>query len=962
MDPPDLDRYFLRTWAEVIKQCENSLEPADIEQVRLITSWDMLQKELFDPEGTGTSKGIQYKISLLEPTLGHYHRFTQLFESQLPPGLQANFLWGIIGVLLQLTAQDLQALSKIPRMLKSLGYKVEAFKRHYSASTPENADQVKEACFDIQVQLVQFFTTTVKSLRGREDEIQNNKGAGQDRRHEQEDPWLRLQCEFTSTNQALSETLSRVENLVIALSPPLGQTSSLGIASITQQVSLMQLPTKICSSFFDRESVFEEIDQVLGRDGSTIAFRSIALFGLGGIGKSSIAARYIERKMEEKTYDAVFWIYGETTASLRQSFTDVALRLKLPGAQPNLHNENLQLVQNWFQTTDCKWLVVYDNVEDDTLLGPYWPERSHGKAIITTRNHNLVYKFATSGLEITSWDAKTGSEFLLFLLKDNIGRDIQSEGLSAIELAEKLSGHALGLSHMAGLIQRRSWSITEFMCIYLKDPRRLHKSELQAVWDVSFGTLERDSRVFLGVASFLVPDNMEQELFENRQGHDLTGDLEFFLDELEFSEAVEPLLALALMKRHKDARIFSCHRMVQMQFRSFLSLEERQQAFDNAVVLVYNAFPKQSDSTNKNQFYHHWTQCNRCLQHVLCLKDNFKEERRHSKKFKAPSLFCELLKDCQRYLYEINAFKELEDVCDLNLLAVETLDDQAQAIDIKASTLSHQASMYESIGRVEEVIELNTRGYNMRLEEEPRKGGLLGGFEQNLGYNYNTANQHETALVWFEKSRVTWTSWNIQEGREADWPTVTKKNTARCLMYLGRYEEAQSLLDVSIREFKQEKPLNWAMLAFTYFVQGILERCRNRPEAAEANFMEAQNMWFKGDQTRFHPFNAGCIYKTGVVCLDQGKVEAAIKHLRDALEITKFHSDTMPVEHARGLFKLSEALVQNSSTNENEDDGTEEEAKDLRDEAEIHLLRRDKSATQFGNEDAYDRWVPIFWR
>lgn len=40
--------------------------------------------------------------------------------------------------------------------------------------------------------------------------------------------------------------------------------------------------------------------------------------------------------------------------------------------------------------------------------------------------------------------------------------------------------------------------------------------------------------------------------------------------------------------------------------------------------------------------------------------------------------------------------------------------------------------------------------------------------------------------------------------------------------------------------------------------------------------MEAQNMWFKGDQTRFHPFNAGCIYKTGVVCLDQGKVEAAM--------------------------------------------------------------------------------------
>ncbi|KAK4060264.1 uncharacterized protein Triagg1_10814 [Trichoderma aggressivum f. europaeum] len=922
----------------------------------------MLQKQLFDPAGTWTSKEIPSQISLLETTFDHYRRFTHIFESQLAPGLEANFFWGIIGLLLQLTAQDLQALSKIPPMLKSLGYKVEAFKRHYSASNQENAGQVKEACFDMQVQLVQFFTVSVKSLRGEKDEIQHDKRAGQVHRHEQEDLWSWLQREFSSTNRALSQALSRVENPVTVLSPLRGQSSSVDIPAITQQVSWMQLPTKMCSSFFGRESTFEEIDQVLGRDGSAATFQSIALFGLGGIGKSSIAARYIERKMEEKKYDVVFWAYGETTASLRQSFTDVALRLELPGAQPDLHNENLQLFQNWFQTTDCKWLVVYDNVEHDKLLEPYWPESSHGKAIITTRNYNLVYKFATSGLEITSWDTKTGSEFLLFLLKDNIGRDIQSEELSAIELAEKLGGHALGISHMAGLIQRRSWSITEFMRIYLKDPRSLHISELQEVWDVSFGTLERNSRVFLGVASFLVPDNMAQELFENRQGHDLPDDLEFFLDDSEFSGAMEPLLALALMKWDKGARIFSCHRMVQMQFRSFLSLEERQQAFDNAVLLVHNAFAKQSDSTNKNQFYHQWTQCNRCLQHVLRLKDNFKEERRHSEKFKASSLFCELLKDCQRYLYEINAFKELEDVCELNLLAVDTLEDQEQAIDIKASTLSHHASMYESIGRVEEAIELNIKGYNMRLEEEPRKGGLLGGFEQNLGYNYNTANQHETALVWFEKSRVTWTAWNVNEGREADWPTVTKKNTARCLVYLGRYEEAQSLLDVSIREFKQEKPLNWAMLAFTYFVQGILERRRNRPEAAEANFMEAQNIWFKGDQTRFHPFNAGCIYKTGVVCLDRGKVEAAIKHLRDALEITKFHSDTMPVEHARSLFKLSEAIAQNSSTKENGDGATEDEAQSLRDEAEIYLLRRDKSATQFGNEDAYDRWVPIFWR
>lgn len=168
------------------------------------------------------------------------------------------------------------------------------------------------------------------------------------------------------------------------------------------------------------------------------------------------------------------------------------------------------------------------------MLMPYWPEASHGKAIITTRNHSLAYPLATSGLEITSWDEKTGSEFLLFLLKRNIGSDIQVEEDSASELSKKLSGHALAISHMAGLIHRRSWSISEFMRIYLKNPRRAHKTELQAVWDFSFATLDKDSRTFLGIASFLVSEHIPQLLFEFEEDRHLPEDLEFCAHEFRF--------------------------------------------------------------------------------------------------------------------------------------------------------------------------------------------------------------------------------------------------------------------------------------------------------------------------------------------------------------------------------------------------------------------------------------------
>lgn len=74
------------------------------------------------------------------------------------------------------------------------------------------------------------------------------------------------------------------------------------------------------------------------------------------------------------------------------------------------------------------------------------------------------------------------------------------------------------------------------------------------------------------------------------------------------------------------------------------------------------------------------------------------------------------------------------------------------------------------------------------------------------------------------------------------------------------------------------------------------------------------------------------------------------------MEVTKFHRKSMPVEHARNLFKLSEALLQGSH------DDNPGEAENLRDEAEIYLKRRKSDMVACATEDAYDNLIPIFWR
>ncbi|KAM3507748.1 hypothetical protein MY11210_007028 [Beauveria gryllotalpidicola] len=146
MDPSDLERFFVNRWNTTVLQCEKGLEPDDLEQVRQVTSWDALQCDAL-------SNTPPYEISIIEPTLGHLRRFATLFDTELALDLNADFFWGILNLLLKVTAQDSVALGKIPRMIKSLGYKAEAFSVHYKASS-DNRDQMKEACFDFQVQLI----------------------------------------------------------------------------------------------------------------------------------------------------------------------------------------------------------------------------------------------------------------------------------------------------------------------------------------------------------------------------------------------------------------------------------------------------------------------------------------------------------------------------------------------------------------------------------------------------------------------------------------------------------------------------------------------------------------------------------------------------------------------------------------------------------------------------------------
>ncbi len=109
------------------------------------------------------------------------------------------------------------------------------------------------------------------------------------------------------------------------------------------------LPVAKNNQFFGRQDVLRQLEDHLQPAG-TKCLASIALHGLGGVGKTQIALEYAYSKLEE--LDAVLWVSAQDQWSIQQSFSRIAVdALQLPNASPQSHDENMLLVRLWLQKT-----------------------------------------------------------------------------------------------------------------------------------------------------------------------------------------------------------------------------------------------------------------------------------------------------------------------------------------------------------------------------------------------------------------------------------------------------------------------------------------------------------------------------------------------------------------------------------------------------------------------------------
>lgn len=194
----------------------------------------------------------------------------------------------------------------------------------------------------------------------------------------------------------------------------------------------------VAASFIGREEELVALDDAL-----VVADRGVitqAITGLGGVGKSQLAARYVQQRADG--YDVVAWIGAEDGGTNDLAKLAVKLGVPIEGTSPS---ERAQMALDWLSASAERWLLVLDNIASPEQLEGLLPRGGSGQVIVTSRDHALRQFGPMLAVDVFSEDTAT------MYLTDRAGRP--GDLRAARQLARALGCLPLALSHAAAYCQ-----------------------------------------------------------------------------------------------------------------------------------------------------------------------------------------------------------------------------------------------------------------------------------------------------------------------------------------------------------------------------------------------------------------------------------------------------------------------------------------------------------------------------
>ena len=385
--------------------------------------------------------------------------------------------------------------------------------------------------------------------------------------------------------------------------------------------------------FTGRQMEIESLERCLALETSDRSFRMAAICGLGGCGKTTLAANFAwEHKPEYE--GGVFWVSMEDEKKFDSCVNDLALRL---GLMADSFNLTLSKILSFLSHQERRWLMVLDNVDQlqlsvnmQKVLSGRWKRESNGHMIITTRRERKeicqwMYLEPHCCVEVFSFSTQEAKRFLLTRAGcDNAAGQEKTLNELVVELGclplalEQAGAHIRSLQcPLSKYLEQYKLERLQLLSEHQANPSWEYESRsrlsVHTTWLLNFEYVKNSkygeiATRFVHAAAFFDPDEIHEGLINavllsrfvpdgNKEDLPLTN-----------SHIVDVLTKFSLFQR-KSVGCIRLHRVVQEVIRASMKPEEIAKAVCTSFQLLKNAaLPGNESATDTSVFsiIRHW--------------------------------------------------------------------------------------------------------------------------------------------------------------------------------------------------------------------------------------------------------------------------------------------------------------------------------------------------------------------
>ncbi|MET7887803.1 tetratricopeptide repeat protein [Streptomyces avermitilis] len=205
------------------------------------------------------------------------------------------------------------------------------------------------------------------------------------------------------------------------------------------------------------------------------------LAGMGGVGKTQLAADYARTAWQADEVDVLVWITASNAAAAASGFAQAGIEVL--GAEPERAAEAfLACLEPKAQQRPLRWLVVLDDVADPADLRGLWPSASpHGRTLVTTRRRDAA--LTGDGRRLIEVGLFAPAESLAYLTTGLAARDRTEPDQQLAALADDLGHLPIALSQAAAYLIDTGLSCADYRALLADRATKLKDATPDALPD-----------------------------------------------------------------------------------------------------------------------------------------------------------------------------------------------------------------------------------------------------------------------------------------------------------------------------------------------------------------------------------------------------------------------------------------------------------------------------------------------